>query len=146
MRMRVSSLLLLCLAIRSVAAGQTKNAVQEPQLPYSPSLNLSSLDRTGEPCVDFYHYACGGWQKNNPIPPDQTSWGVYAKLYQDNLDFLHAVLEQAAAPSSERNQVTREIGDYYAACMESALGEKRGIEPRKEQLDAFPQSKSPRDH
>ncbi len=143
MRMRVSSLLLLCLAIRSVAAGQTKNAVQEPQLPYSPSLNLSSLDRTGEPCVDFYHYACGGWQKNNPIPPDQTSWGVYAKLYQDNLDFLHAVLEQAAAPSSERNQVTREIGDYYAACMDAALVEKRGIEPLKEQLDAIAQLKSP---
>jgi putative endopeptidase len=126
MKMRVSSLLVLCLAIASVTAGQTKDAAQKPQLPYSPSFNLSSLDRIVEPCVDFYHYACGGWQKNNPIPPDQTSWSVYGKLYQDNLDFLHAILEQAAAPSSEPNQVTREIGDYYAACMDEALVEKRG--------------------
>ena len=140
--MRVSSLLVLCLAIASAVAGQTKNAAQEPQLPYSPSLNLSSLDRTVEPCVDFYHFACGGWQKNNPIPPDQTSWGVYGKLYQDNLDFLHAILEQAAAPSSERNQVTREIGDYYAACMDEALVEKRGIEPLREQLEAIARLKS----
>jgi putative endopeptidase len=142
MKMRVSSLLVLCLAIASAVSGQTKNAAQEPQLPYSPSLNLSSLDRTVEPCVDFYHFACGGWQKNNPIPPDQTSWGVYGKLYQDNLDFLHAILEQAAAPSSERNQVTREIGDYYAACMDEALVEKRGIEPLREQLDAIARLKS----
>jgi putative endopeptidase len=142
MKMRVSSLSVLCLAIASVTAGQTKNTPQEPQLPYSPSLNLSSLDRAAEPCVDFYHYACGGWQKSNPIPADQTSWSVYEKLYQDNLDFLHAILEQAAAPSSERNQVTGEIGDYYTACMDEALVEKRGIEPLKEQLDAIAKLKS----
>src|SRR5208283_1386570 len=141
MNMQVGRLLVLCVVIASVTVGQTKTA-QEPQLPYSPSLNLSSLDRTVEPCVDFYHFACGGWEKNNPIPPDQTSWSVYEKLYQDNLDFLHAILEQAAAPSSERNQVTREIGDYYAACMDEALVEKRGIAPLKEQLDAVAMLKS----
>src|SRR5262245_10565507 len=48
------------------------------ELPYSPSLDLTSMDRTADPCDDLYQYACGGWMKSNPIPPDQTRWDVYA--------------------------------------------------------------------
>src|SRR5215510_11987397 len=48
------------------------------ELPYSPSLDVSSMDRTADPCDDLYQYSCGGWKKNNPIPPDQTRWDVYA--------------------------------------------------------------------
>src|ERR1700757_3188539 len=145
MKTRVSGLFVLCLAIASVMAGQTKNAAQEPQLPYSPSLNLSSLDRTVEPCVDFYHFACGGWQKNNPIPPDQTSWSVYGKLYQDNLQFLKRILDQAAVDSGSRNQVTREIGDFYAACMDETAVEKHGMAPVRGYLDAIGNLKSTRE-
>ncbi len=54
------------------------------------------MDRSVDPCVDFYAYSCGGWQKKNPIPPDQTSWSVYGKLYLDNLQYLRGILEQAA--------------------------------------------------
>jgi endothelin-converting enzyme/putative endopeptidase len=73
-------------------------------LPYSPSLDLTSMDKTVDPCVDFYAYSCGGWQKKNPIPPDQTSWAVYGKLYQDNLIFLRGILEEAATAKEPRNQ------------------------------------------
>ena len=38
------------------------------QMPYSPSLDLTSMDRSVDPCVDFYKFTCGGWMKNNPIP------------------------------------------------------------------------------
>ena len=110
---------------------------QEPALPYSPSLDLSSMDRTVDACVDFYQYACGGWQKKNPIPPDQTSWSVYAKLFEDNLNFLHGILEQAAANDPRRNVVTREVGDFYAACMDEAAVEKRGVSAIHAQLEAI---------
>ena len=67
-------------------------------LPYTPSLDLSSMDRSVDPCVNFYHYSCGGWIKKNPIPPDQPRWDVYSKLTQDNQLFLWGILEEAAKP------------------------------------------------
>jgi putative endopeptidase len=121
-----------------------------PVLPYSPSLDVTSMDKTVDPCVDFYTYSCGGWQKKNPIPPDQTSWSVYAKLYQDNLIFLRGILEEAAATEAaatkgERNQVTQEIGDFYAACMNESAVNQRGLAAIQSQLDAIATLKSVRD-
>ena len=132
--------------LASFAAAQTQSAgASEPSLPYSPSLDVTSMDKSVDPCADLYHYACGGWQKNNPIPPDQTSWDIYSKLFEDNLNFLRAILEQAATPSDSRNAPTREIGDFYAACMDEAAVNQRGFSAIQPQLDAIAQLKSTRE-
>ena len=112
----------------SAAAPPQTQMYVEPSMPYTPSLDVTAMDRSIDPCVDFYTYSCGGWQKNNPIPPDQTSWSVYGKLYQDNLAYLRGILEQAAV-AKDRDAVTQKIGDYYAACMDEARIEKRGAKP-----------------
>lgn len=112
-------------------------AAQEVTFPYSPSLDLTAMDRTADACVDFYQYACGGWQKQNPIPPDQSSWDVYRKLYEDNLKYLRSILEEAALPDAGRDTVTREIGDFYTACMDEAAIEKRGLGPIENDLQAI---------
>jgi putative endopeptidase len=128
-----------------LARAQTQNpadakpsAAQEPVLPYCPSLDVSAMDKSIDPCQDFYHYACGRWQQNNPIPADQTSWDIYAKLYQDNLVFLRGILEQASDTSAaHRDTVTQEVGDFYGACMNESAVEKRGVSAIQSQLDSI---------
>ena len=46
----------------------------------TPGFDLSAIDKKADPCNDFYQYACGTWLKNNPIPPDQSSWGRFSEL------------------------------------------------------------------
>jgi putative endopeptidase len=126
----VSACFLILIVFSSAAA-------QDPAFPYTPSLDLKAMDTTADACLDFYQYACGGWKKNNPIPPDQSSWDVYRKLYEDNLKYLRSILEEAASLQSDRDSVTREIGDFYAACMDEVTIEKRGLAPLESDLNAI---------
>ena len=125
--------------------GSPSQSTAEPALPYVPSLDVTAMDKSIDPCVDLYHYSCGGWQKKNPIPPDQTSWSVYAKLYQDNLTFLRGILEKAGSNTAQTDAATQKIGDFYASCMDEATADKRGVAAIQPQLDAIARLKSVRD-
>src|SRR5208282_6147738 len=102
---------LLTVFLISVSNAQTSANPTEPAFPYTPSLDISSMDKSVDPCVDLYQYSCGGWQKKNPIPPDQTSWSVYGKLSQDNQNFLRGMLEQAGRANPQRTAVEQQTGD-----------------------------------
>ncbi len=137
-------LLLLIVASLATAQSGTSSPAAQPALPYIPSLDVTAMDKSVDPCVDLYHYSCGGWQKANPIPPDQTSWNVYAKLYQDNLDLLRGLLEKAGS-GDQRDAATQKIGDFYAACMDESTADKRGVAAIEQQLDSIAHLKSVRD-
>ena len=114
-------------------------------LPYTPSLDLKSMDRTADPCVDMYQYTCGGWMKNNPIPADQGSWSVYGKLEDENQQFLWGILQDDARPVPTRTAVQQKIGDYFAACTDTDAVEKAGVAPLKPTLDEIGALKSVKD-
>src|SRR5581483_4589084 len=109
-------------------AGPAPSVQPLQQMPYSPSLDLTSMDRSADPCVDFYKYSCGGWMKNNPIPADQASWSVYAKLANENQQFLWGILEQDAK-ATNRTAVQQKVGDFYEACMNTAAIDAAGTKP-----------------
>ncbi|WP_295748271.1 M13 family metallopeptidase [Undibacterium sp.] len=104
-------------------------------LPYHPSLDLSSMDTSVDPCEDFYTYSCGGWKAANPIPSDRSSWSVYSKLAQDNQQYLWGILAGFAKNTEGRNASQQKIGDYFASCMDEASVETRGITPLQPTLD-----------
>src|SRR5579864_8806450 len=132
----------LCFWLSLVAFAQTSTQTSAPQssqqtaMPYTPSLDVNSMDKSADPCVELYQYSCGGWKKNNPIPPDQTSWEVYGKLYEDNLNFLRSILERASG-AMQRDAITQKIGDFYGACMDESAVQKRGLSPVQGDLDAI---------
>jgi putative endopeptidase len=114
-------------------------------LPYTPSLDVPSMDKSADPCVDFYQYTCGGWMKNNPIPPDQAAWSVYGKLTVDNQRFLWGILDELAKKTAGRTPTQQKIGDYFGACMDEAAVEKLGAAPLKPALDAIAALESKKD-
>jgi endothelin-converting enzyme/putative endopeptidase len=103
-------------------------------IPYTPGLDVTAMDPHVDPCEDFYQYACGGWRSRNPIPNDASSWNVYAKLHQDNLQFLKGILETAGDAHRNRPESEQKIGDYYAACMDTDAIDRAGLQPISQQL------------
>lgn len=110
-------------------------AAAQDQAKHEPVLDIDSMDRSIDPCVDFFTYSCGGWIKSNPIPPDQASWDMYTKMEDENRVRLRGILEAAAVPDPNRNAVTQKIGDYYASCMDERAIEAKGAEPLKLELE-----------
>ena len=109
----------------------------QPGVKSESGLDLSLIDRAGDPCVDFYAYACGGWTKSQPIPPDRSAWGVAERLQEENETRLRKILEDA---SKATDPEAKKIGDYYASCMDESRINARGgaaLEPVLKKIAAL---------
>src|SRR5581483_4037595 len=117
------------------AASVVSACAQQATASHTPSLDVTAMDRSIDPCVDFFAYACGGWIKNNPIPPDQSSWDLYSKMEDENTARLRDILQTASAADPKRNAVTQKLGDYYAACTDEQAIESKGAAPLQPMLE-----------
>ncbi len=129
---RVCIAALLSVSILSLASAQQSTSAASK---HEPALDVTSMDRTVDPCADFFKYSCGGWIKNNPIPPDQSSWSTYSKMQDENRARLRGILETAAVPDARRDAAAQKIGDYYASCMDENAINAKGVEPLKPELE-----------
>ncbi len=119
----------------------TPGSELKPLRGFDPAL----MDKTADPCVDFYQYSCGGWVKQNPVPPDRAFYGRDAELEDRNELILRDILEKAAVPNSARTPVEQKIGDYFSSCMDETAIEKAGIAPLQPELDRIEALKSKAD-
>ena len=132
MRTRILSVIpLLLAAVLSVAQTASNSSSEFPK--QIPSFDLTAIDKTADPCVDFYQYSCGNWMKNNPIPADQARWGRFNELGDNNLYILRDLLEKAHGPG-QHSAIQKKVGDYYAACMDEATVEKKGTAPLQPEM------------
>jgi endothelin-converting enzyme/putative endopeptidase len=139
-------MLLLLAAVGSslVCQGQT---AQPPVTATPPVEELrvfdpSLIDTTVDACENFYQFACKGWLKHNPLPPDQTSYGRFSELYELNRKHLRGILEAAEKPAETRSPNEQKIGDEYASCMDVAAINEKGIKPLQPELDNIAALKS----
>jgi endothelin-converting enzyme/putative endopeptidase len=100
-----------------------------------PGFDPTALDRSVPACTDFYRFACGGWLARSPVPPDRARWGRFDELAERNQTALRCILEKASANDAKREAIDQKIGDQYAACMDEAAIEARGIAPLQADLD-----------
>jgi endothelin-converting enzyme/putative endopeptidase len=100
----------------------------------APGFSLDNLDKTADPCVDFYQYACGNWLKKTEIPADRSAWASFTELDERNLGVERGILEKAAG-SAKRDGIDQRIGDLYGSCMDEKTVNAKGFSPIKPELD-----------
>ncbi len=114
-------------------AGTTEAAPAPP--PAVHSFNLASIDKTADPCTNFYQYTCGNWRKHNPIPADEPEWGSFSVLGERERYLLYKELKAAA--DDPKTPLQRQYGTYFAACMDTAAINQAGAKPLAPSLDAI---------
>lgn len=93
------------------------------------SFSASAIDRSAQPCSDFYQFACGSWLAKNPIPPDRSTWGRFHEVEDRNRETLRVILETAIDDGVTRSPLDQKLGDFYFSCMDEEGVEKRGLAP-----------------
>ena len=128
---------LLCLSLVLVAYTQLLKAQQSSseEAPKLEHFDPNMVDKTLDPCQDFYQFVCGKWNAAHPIPADQVAWGTGSGLSYSNENVLREAMEKASSESKGRSDFEQKIGDYWGACTNEPSLESAGIRDLKPEIE-----------
>jgi putative endopeptidase len=128
---------LLACPLAALAQAPTPAPTPAPQTHYAPApaFDTASINSSADPCNDFYKFACGNFAANHPIPSDQAGVDQFYTLFNVNTQELNGILTKYAADAASRTPNQQKIGDDYAACMNTALIDQKGLAPIQPLLD-----------
>lgn len=130
--MKSFSILIVAMLLLSLTA--CNNADKSGTADRTVFFDKTGMDSAVTPGDNFFEYANGKWIKNAVIPDDQSGWGSFNTLYQDNINNLKTLLQDAAKSNAAKGSMEQKLGDYYASGMDTVAIEKIGAEPLKPML------------
>jgi endothelin-converting enzyme/putative endopeptidase len=136
----------LIAATLAACAGQSQKATAPAPKEQQHGVQLSDIDRSANPCTDFFQFANGAWRKANPIPGSMQRWSRRWQAGEQNKERLKDILEEVSKKSDwPRGSVEQIVGDDYASCMDEARAEAQGIQPIQPMLAQLDAMKTPGD-
>ncbi|MBR3727057.1 MAG: M13 family peptidase, partial [Prevotella sp.] len=131
--MKMSKMIPMALMLALPVAGMAQN---------KSGLKMENLDRTVKPAEDFYMFATGGWQKNNPLPAAFSRFGSFDQLQEDNNKRINTILDELQKKSFAEGTNERKLSDFYKLAMDADRRNREGIAPVKPLLDEMEAAKT----
>jgi len=100
-------------------------------------VDVAGMDRKVLPGDDFYLFANGAWMQATEIPPDRASFGAFTILDEQIADRLRGLLDGGEKLAGDPDASAVLARNFYAAFMDEAAIEKRGLEGARPELDAI---------
>jgi len=125
MRLHVLAFTFVSLPLAGILAASQSSAPQRA----AAAMVVDAMDRTVDPCTNFYAFACGGWLAHNPLPADRQRWGRFQEVQDRNYAVLRRILEATGGDADRRK-----AGDYYSACVAESTIEAKGVMPLQSDL------------
>ncbi|MDQ3633114.1 MAG: M13 family metallopeptidase [Acidobacteriota bacterium] len=108
----------LILSVSAIAFGQ------------NAAFDINRMDKSVNACTDFFQFANGTWLNNTEIPGDQSSWGSFNILAENNRTILRELVDETVVKTdATKGSDTQLIGDFYFSCMNEAEIEAAGAKP-----------------
>ena len=108
-------------------------------------LVMSNLDKTVKPADDFYQFATGGWQKNNPLPAAYSRFGSFDQLGENNNKRVNSILSELQKKTYKKGTIEQKLSDFYKLALNVDARNKAGISPGKPMLDEIASAQTKED-